>query len=95
MRPSEQRNRDLVYDHYGRECTCCGTDKNLTIDHLGGEGFIHREGLYGRQTDSHAIYRWLIKHNFPPGFQVMCRPCNTSKARTDSCRLDHALESVA
>lgn len=89
MRPGEQRNRDRVYDHYGRACRCCAATSDLTIDHTNGDGHEHREGLHGRRTDSHAIYRWLIRHGLPEGFQVMCRPCNTSKARTGACRLAH------
>lgn len=26
--------RDEVFKKYGRKCLCCGTDKNLTIDHV-------------------------------------------------------------
>ena len=87
MRPYEQRNKDTVYDHYGRACQCCGTMENLTLDHKFGTGATHRADLYGRQTDSHTIYRYIIRNEFPEDFQVLCRACNTSKSDGPACRL--------
>lgn len=77
-----------VFDHYGHECTCCGTSERLTIDHVNGDGKAHREQLRG---GSPALYRWLIKNDFPEGFQVLCLRCNQSKSNGDHCRLDHAV----
>jgi hypothetical protein len=70
--------RMTVLNHYGPVCVHCGhTDTDvLTIDHIDNNGNIHRKGL---PVDGKAIYRWLIEHNFPAGFQVLCRNCNWKK----------------
>lgn len=64
--------RNKVYDHYGRECKKCGEriQDFLTIDHANGGGNAHRKQI------SRMIFRWLIKHNFPSGFRVLCANCN-------------------
>ncbi len=74
-----------VLDHYGHACTCCGATERLTVDHVNGDGHIHRAQVGG----GWAIYRWLISNGFPDGFQILCRPCNVSKKRGARCRLDH------
>jgi hypothetical protein len=84
--------REKVFGHYGRACSCCGTTGDLTLDHVNGDGAQHRLELYG---DSQApggprFYRWLVKQGLPPGYQTLCRRCNLSKAKGESCRLDHA-----
>ena len=42
-----------------------------------------------RNTDARyspsAIYRWLIKHKFPPGIQVLCHNCNLAKGYYGAC----------
>lgn len=74
--------RELVYDHYGRKCSCESCHETepafLTIDHIvpvGGE----KERARLNHTD---IYRFLVKNNFPPGFRVYCFNCNMSRNRT-------------
>jgi hypothetical protein len=78
--------RAAVLDHYGWECACCRAEDRLTIDHIDGGGELHRLEIGRRST---AIYLWLIKNGYPPGFQTLCMPCNQSKAGTDRCRLSH------
>lgn len=76
--------RMAVLEHYGCKCTCCGVTepKFLSIDHIDGGGTEHRKklGLSGK-----AIYYWLIKNNFPPGFQVLCHNCNMAKGLYGVC----------
>jgi hypothetical protein len=74
-----------VLSHYGDVCACCGTADRLTIDHISGDGGEHREQVGG----GWAIYRWIVANGFPEGFQVLCRPCNSSKHRGSRCRLNH------
>jgi len=83
--------RSQVFDHYGQVCACCGTTENLSIDHAGSDGRSHREQLFGKSQGraSSGFYFWLVKQGFPPGYQVLCRPCNSSKGRSERCRLDH------
>lgn len=85
VRNSNRKLRNKVLDHYGRECTCCRTAEDLQIDHVAGDGSIHRMVL----GNSAAVYRWLIKHDFPEGFQVLCGKCNRSKSDGPFCKLDH------
>lgn len=90
------RCRDQVFAHYGRSCACCGATEDLTIDHVNGDGAAHRLELFGR--DRHGtgwkFYRWLVDQGFPPGYQVMCKPCNSSKGDGPACRLDHSVDAL-
>lgn len=47
----------------------------LTIDHISGQGAEHRKKV-GRGDN---LYRWLIRMNFPQGFQTLCFNCNFAK----------------
>ena len=60
----------------GPECACCGEDTVdfLTIDHINGGGNEHR-----RQMNGTNPYRWLKKHGYPPGYQVLCFNCNCGR----------------
>ena len=70
--------KKLVYNHYGDSCQSCGiTDKDcLTIDHINGGGTQHRKNIkrYGW-----SFYQWLVKNNFPEGFQTLCMNCQRIK----------------
>ena len=75
----EERRR-LVLSHYSNgtlECACCKekTYEFLTIDHINSCGRIARK-KYGLGD---IFYRWLIKNNYPDGFQVLCYNCNSAK----------------
>jgi len=80
-RPSHRRTyaekKKKVLDYYGRLCTCCGESNEsfLTIDHVNSDGALHRK------TMKSYFYYWLVKHNFPPGFQTLCYNCNLGRAR--------------
>ncbi len=72
------RNRGIVLRAYGGfppKCSCCGESnfKLLTIDHVNNDGLIHRNSITG------MLYDWLIKKNFPSGFDVLCMNCNWGK----------------
>jgi len=79
--------KKLVISHYSSntmKCACCGEShyEFLTIDHIiGGDGKKHREKV-GR---SDTFYLWLIKNNFPEGYQVLCWNCNKSKGIHEFC----------
>lgn len=64
-------------------CVCCGetTYHFLTIDHIEGKGNIHRR----EDPQAGKIARWLKKHNYPDGFQVLCYNCNISKGKYGFC----------
>lgn len=68
----DNKNKELVFNHYGRECSCCG-EKEITflsIDHIDGNGTKHRKKI------QNGTYRWLVRNNFPKEFQTLCFNCN-------------------
>jgi hypothetical protein len=88
QRRAELRRR--VFEVYGRACRCCGSVRNLTLDHIDGNGAQHRRELFGRQTSGVHLYAVLVRKGCPPGYQTLCAPCNRSKGSGDRCRIDHA-----
>lgn len=85
--------RKKVLDHYGHRCVCCGETKVefLCIDHVNGEGNKHR--LEINKGSGTPTYYWLIKNNYPVGFQVLCHNCNQAKAAYGYC--PHQKENVS
>lgn len=78
-------NKIRVYNHYSNydiKCSCCGENQIefLSIDHIEGGGNKHRKAL---GFSGYHIYNYLIKNNFPPGFQILCMNCNFSKGKRD------------
>ena len=64
-----------VYSNGAMECAKCGEDNLivLQIDHVKDDGYSHRKIVGGH------VYEWLIRNNFPVGFQVLCANCNWDK----------------
>lgn len=80
--------RAEVFAHYGEQCACCSARTQLTIDHIDGNGSIHRDELRpGGQPTGARFYAWLRRHGFPPGYQTLCLPCNRSKGTGARCRM--------
>lgn len=83
---NKKRRKEIkfkVLSHYGGnppKCACCGENNVgfLTIDHILGDGNKHRKKI-GQSN----IYYWLIRNNFPKGYQVLCYNCNLGKAHND------------
>ena len=72
--------KNQVFEKYGGyKCTCCGETEKvfLTIDHIHGGGTKHRKLNHG---GGKFTYRYLIKHNFPEGYRVLCFNCNSGRA---------------
>ena len=73
-----KKDKIKVFQAYSPDLTCqhCGfTDlRALSIDHIKGGGTQDRKIRSG-----YALYRWLIKNNFPEGFQVLCMNCQFIK----------------
>lgn len=67
-----------VMTHYSngtprcRECGCDDINK-LEINHIKGKGSEHRVELFGINSGSTKFYRWLMKNNFPQGYDVLCK----------------------
>ena len=73
------RIKELVFSHYGKECVCCGEKelKFLSIDHINGKGTKHRKEI------KNQTYIWLVKNNYPKGFQTLCFNCNWGRYKNN------------
>jgi len=72
------KRRIIVMKHYSNgtnKCAGCGIEDIvvLTIDHINGGGTQHRKKIH------QDMYNWLIKNNFPEGYQVLCWNCQYRK----------------
>ena len=94
-RQKKCRNEDKlkVLVHYGGnppKCACCGENhiEFLTIDHIECEGTKHLASI---NRAGSSFYRWLIGHDFPEGFQVLCANCNQAKGKNKKrfCPVHH------
>lgn len=67
-----------IIQHYGGKCQHCGEKDMavLSIDHIDGGGTQHRKQI---KEQGMTFYRWLIKNNYPKGFQTLCFNCNMKK----------------
>lgn len=78
-----RRIKNEVLGHYSNNsflCALCGDDKALSIDHINGGGAQHRDTL--RLNSSLQFYLWLRRNNFPDGYRVLCRSCNSKHQPT-------------
>lgn len=78
------RLRNQILDHYGRRCRCCGETEEafLALDHVNGGGNKHRREIKGGHS---SVYYWVITHNFPKDFQILCHNCNVAKGNRGLC----------
>jgi len=72
-----------VLTHYGKgECACVVCKYNnldaLSIDHINGNGNVHRQTLGNNQTGNH-FYLWLKRNGYPEGYQTLCMNCQWIK----------------
>jgi len=84
---NRERNKYLkktVLNHYGWECACCSENHKefLCIDHINGDGADHRRKI---GKGHYYFYTWLIRNNFPEGFQTLCMNCNFAKGTRNYC----------
>lgn len=85
-----QERRRLVLEHYSGGtpvCACCGerTKEFLTLDHIDNNGAARKRQADGPARSGAHTYQWIIKNNYPPGFQVLCMNCNCAKAWWGAC----------
>ena len=100
QRQKRKQIKMIVLRHYGGEtpkCACCSEARIefLVIDHIAGNGNKQRRLLSGG-SGGIRFYPWLIKQNFPEGFQVLCYNCNGAKGRIGKsfCPVHHPEEYV-
>lgn len=72
--------KQIVFNHYGNLCACCGErePKFLSIDHVNNDGYVERKSRGGR---SDAVILHIIRQNFPDTYQILCMNCNFGKSR--------------
>jgi hypothetical protein len=74
----EERKVAVVNVLTNGEGTCrhCGQGDLdvLTIDHVNNDGAAHR-----REGSARQLVEFLIRNDYPPGFQVLCANCNLKK----------------
>jgi len=78
--------RYKIINHYSKgkvKCACCGEFhiEFLVIDHIKGGGRAQRKELGGTRN----FYKWVIKNNYPRGFQILCHNCNCAKGFYGYC----------
>jgi hypothetical protein len=70
------RQRVAVIEQYGGQCTFCGCAQFefLTVDHIDGDGKIHRLELSGKYR---TIYDFLYRTEYRPDvFRLLCWNCH-------------------
>jgi hypothetical protein len=74
-----RKKKTLVFKHYGPRCKWCGETNPLflQLDHTNSDGSAHRDTLRGKML----IWTWIIKNNYPKGFQVLCANCHFAKSQ--------------
>jgi hypothetical protein len=88
LRERHYRNKIMCLSFYSKENTpacsasgCQVVDPDmLTIDHIENNGAAHRKEIHGGNKAGHNTYQWLIKNDFPSGFQTLCFNHNYKKA---------------
>ena len=68
-------------------CQCCEENFHidfLTIDHITGRKQMDSELElvklgYSSSCNSNELQKWIVKNNFPKGFQILCHNCNQAK----------------
>ena len=74
QRVSRQALKKKVLTHYGPagRLNCCWLGciiddvDMLTLDHINNDGAAHRKEIKTK------IYSWIVKNNYPDGFQTLC-----------------------
>ena len=74
-------------------CRCCGLDNHanfLAIDHITGRKEMDSNPElvklgYSSELKGVMLHEWIIKNNFPKGFQILCHNCNLAKGFYGIC----------
>tara|TARA_B110000263_G_C14783719_1_gene274436 strand:+ start:142 stop:432 length:291 start_codon:yes stop_codon:yes gene_type:complete len=74
-------------------CRCCGESYHidfLSVDHIAGRKEMNSEPEllklgYSSSRIANQLVLWLVKNNFPKGFQILCHNCNLAKGFHGKC----------
>jgi hypothetical protein len=79
-RQPKRHYKMMVFAHYGAHCICCGEDllQLLTVDHEQNNGHDHK-GNGKHRYKGEALYRLLVKLEYPTGIQILCFNCNIGR----------------
>jgi len=74
-------------------CKCCNLNSHigfLAIDHIAGR--MEMDSIpelvklgYTSKFSNNQLFLWIIKNNFPDGFQILCHNCNSAKGFYGKC----------
>jgi hypothetical protein len=77
------RCKRACIDHFGGKCACCGEEKLafLTLDHMDGNGNLHRQEAAANAGAGSAFYATLVRNKFQTQYalQVLCWNCNMGR----------------
>jgi Protein of unknown function (DUF2695) len=75
----ELRELEIILDHYGAECNCCGQIQKLflTVDRINNDGYLYRRGGQG----GFKLYRNIINDRFPNDIQILCFNCKLGRQK--------------
>jgi len=84
FRDYRKQLKEKLVAGYGGACRCCNQKEVafLTIDHINNNGAEERRN--GHRTST-ALYRRLVRNNFPGGYQLLCWNCNAAKQYNGGC----------
>ena len=104
-KPESKENSLKVLQYYSKRlsksnipcCNCCGLNSHiefLTVDHIAGRQEMDSEPelkklKYMSKLSGTALVIWIIKNNFPKGFQILCHNCNQTKGYYGQCPLEN------
>ncbi len=88
QRAANQKYFDLIYEHYGKICVCCGETEMafLTLDHINGDGAEQRKSATGKNGTSTNWRFWMVRRAqktgaWPTDLQILCYNCNCGRQR--------------
>lgn len=77
--------KEEVFNHYGRQCNCCGECilQFLSIDHINNDEHKEVWASNGRRITGIQLYARIVASGFPDYYQTLCMNCNFGKRMND------------
>ena len=90
----------LVFKYYSKElsesnipcCNCCALNEYefLEMDHIIPKREMERDSNmfkigFRSKLGGEQLLDWIIRNNFPKGFQILCSNCNFAKGKLGKC----------